>query len=353
MGSSVRARLLLILIPSAALAACSAPAREASTGAAQPKVVVEGRVVGQSDTEGTLLFLARVRDAETLAGPRAVERLVEREPDRAAAAIESRAADSFSPLLRTCFEGGIGPRWRALSASVAELERSGPQADPLHWGAVLDEALALRDPALLARVAERAPRTADPSRVQLAWRRVGEWQLERRANGEAVLAVRRAAALAGAAPDPNLTWIEARAARALGQRGRALELLGELDGCTDVAIRNQALALRGVIAAETGDFVDARRWLERALADGDAWNGAARARHDLAGILFQLGDETGGGVELGRAAELARAGGDHATEANALRIEAAWRATRGEREASEQLLARWRELVTRHGITDG
>jgi hypothetical protein len=340
-----------------ALTACasSKPAAPEHAAAPQPKVVVEGRVVGQVGAEGALEFLARAKRAEQTAGARAVERLVEREPDRAAAAIDSGAADSFTPRLRVAFESGVGQRWRALAAQTVALETATTRGalDAQAWSIALESGLTLRDPALLARLVAMAPRATDPARVRDAWCRVGEWQLERGAPGEAVLAARRGHAVDApddARAEAGLVWIEVRAARALGERGRALELLGELDTLRDPGLRNAAAALRGVIAAEAGDLLDARRWLESALAGGDAWSGAARAHHDLAGVLFQLGDDTAGASELERAVECGRASGDAATEARALGIQGAWHASRGEREAADTALARMRELVLREGL---
>ncbi|TAJ23387.1 MAG: hypothetical protein EPO68_03255, partial [Planctomycetota bacterium] len=106
-GAQAGAILVALALAACASSKPNAPARDP---AAQPKVVVDGRVVGQASAEGALEFLARVKRAEDNAGPRAVERLVEREPDRAAAAVDSGASDSFSPRLRLAFDAGVGPR---------------------------------------------------------------------------------------------------------------------------------------------------------------------------------------------------------------------------------------------------
>ena len=347
----MKAGLALVLV--AVVSACTSVAPKQR--AEPPQVRVDGAVVSSEDGPSEGALLAEWLRWREVSGPRAVARLAALHPERALAL---RNASSDGPLgsdLGAFFASEAGRRWILFQEALRRARAAGG-AEGTWWRAVelghtagdpvgLVEALELRP------AASPWPEGTTPADEAAVLLRVAELHLLRSESAEALVAARRAQAVAESGLARNTAvLLEAQALLALGSRAAALARAAELEASGSEVPRRKALALAGAVRAQGGELELAESLLRRSLEEPAAWAGAGRARADLALVLLARGRTDEGALQLERAkAALARES-DPVALVRLLSSEAAWHYHLGAHDRAEERLAEARALVRQEGL---
>ncbi|MGE3536610.1 MAG: hypothetical protein AB7N91_04125 [Candidatus Tectimicrobiota bacterium] len=131
----------------------------------------------------------------------------------------------------------------------------------------------------------------------LLWYSIGHWHVQRQEAQAALVALRRAEALAGDDTARDLLWlVQARALHQLGQPDAATLLLTGLVQPLERPVARPALALLGVLHVQRQHLRQGLTLLRRAVeeAQGPTWPGQGEAEADLGLAYLLLGDAAAG-----------------------------------------------------------
>ncbi len=227
---------------------------------------------------------------------------------------------------------GAGEAWQsAVRRAGQALASHPPLGDPGFWQQAVEQRPADSSwpPDVIARLADRAVETGawcgpwrpeeqatarEISQERVVWACIGQSRLERGEPQAALLAWKRAGALARSERERHhFEWGQARALSALDQPAAATALLLALSEQAGSPTREAALATLGALRLENGNTKQGFQLLRRALEDEPRsdWPGRARAEADLGLAYLLLGHQQAGIEWLQRAQARFERTGDH------------------------------------------
>lgn len=191
---------------------------------------------------------------------------------------------------------------------IGEIRASNPAEAEKHFRRALELSNTSADTAAVYALLDLRPEIWPEDSIYAAewqaWRALASHSLARGESWGALLAFRRAEAMAprGAAID-GLRLGQARSLYALGRLGETLVISDRLTKSTDGPTARSAMALQGVVAADLDRLAHAADSLQQSITGDDSWNGATRAIADLGVVFLRAGDEERGITALDWAAE--------------------------------------------------
>lgn len=188
------------------------------------------------------------------------------------------------------------------------------------------EAIALSEPPPVKQAASVDAETLAFGELSV-WVTIGHYRLRRNEPQAALVALKRAEAMATREITKHrLRLLEARALLELEQTAPAVALLVQLSGVDDPRISHAAMAALGTVKLQSGNTKQGFNLLREAVEEGDSidWPGRAQAEADLGLAYLIMGDEPAGLKWLHRAQQEFEASGSEEHLAQSLENELAY-----------------------------